>query len=409
MSGRARSIALRATILSILAGPAMAQESPQPGAALEEVIVTAQKREQSSQDVAISIQAISAEALQKLGATQVTDLARSAPSLSLGGVAGSQQSMGLRGVVDFSRNIGIDARMGTYIDGVFQGRSSTANQPLAGVQSVEILRGPQGTLFGMNTVSGAISINTRKASDEFSGQLSGGIGNEGYWTGSVYLNGPLSDKVFGYIAYTHQERDGWYRDPYTRGVGDWSQDGVRGQLRWLATDQLEVILAGDYGKTDSNGPIYTKFADPAYYTEKGPESDDVDRRNCASSRPLGTASTGSPACTTSTARSRPVATSISAHLSCRPLRWQARSRSRALSIRRAMRPTSTLTIASPTSWNSRPAFATRTSRRNSISNRSVLPMTLRLRPRSSLRSVGRRPRRLSSDRRSPVHCSAPST
>jgi len=278
MSVRVRSFALRVTILSILAGPVMAQEgqeSPQAGAALEEIVVTAQKREQSSQDVAISIQAIGADTLEKLGATQVTDLAQSAPSLSLGGLSGSQQSMGLRGVVDFSRNIGIDARMGTYIDGVYQGRSSTANQPLLGVQSVEILRGPQGTLFGMNTVSGAININTRKASDEFSGQLVGGVGNEGYWTGSAYLNGPLSENVFGYIAYTHQERDGWYRDPYTSGVGDWKQDGARGQLRWLPTDQLEVILAADYGKTDGTGPLYTRFDDPAYYTEKGPERDDV--------------------------------------------------------------------------------------------------------------------------------------
>ncbi len=278
MSVRVRSFALRVTILSILAGPVMAQEgqeSPQAGAALEEIVVTAQKREQSSQDVAISIQAIGADTLEKLGATQVTDLAQSAPSLSLGGLSGSQQSMGLRGVVDFSRNIGIDARMGTYIDGVYQGRSSTANQPLLGVQSVEILRGPQGTLFGMNTVSGAININTRKASDEFSGQLVGGVGNEGYWTGSAYLNGPLSENVFGYIAYTHQERDGWYRDPYTSGVGDWKQDGARGQLRWLPTDEFEVILAADYGKTDGTGPLYTRFDDPAYYTEKGPERDDV--------------------------------------------------------------------------------------------------------------------------------------
>jgi iron complex outermembrane receptor protein len=280
MSGTSKSLRLRAAVLSALAIPAMAaaEETERAGvAALEEITVTAQKRDESSQDVPISIQAISADMVVKLGATQVADLAQSAPSLSIGGVPGSQQQMGLRGVVDYSRNIGIDARMGVYIDGVYQGRSSTASQPLLGLQSVEILRGPQGTLFGMNTVSGAINLNTRPASDEFSGQLSAGAGNEGYWTGSVYLNGPISDKVFGSVAYTRQERDGWYTNPNANGkVGDWQQDGVRGQLRWLATDSLEVTLAGDYGKTQSEGPLYTKASDPAYYTEKGPELDEVE-------------------------------------------------------------------------------------------------------------------------------------
>jgi iron complex outermembrane receptor protein len=279
MSVTSNSLRLRAAVLAALAIPALAaaQEAKQGGVAIEEIIVTAQKRTESSQDVPISIQAISADTIDKLGATQIADLAQSAPSLSIGGVPGSQQQMGLRGVVDFSRNIGMDARMGVYIDGVYQGRSSTASQPLLGLQSVEILRGPQGTLFGMNTVSGAINLNTRVASDEFSGQLSAGAGNEGFWTASLYLNGPLSERLFGSISYTHQERDGWYKDPYVNGkVGDWQQDGARGQLRWLPTDDLEVILAGDYGKTDGTGPLYTKATDPAYYTEKGPELDNVE-------------------------------------------------------------------------------------------------------------------------------------
>ncbi len=272
-SGVSKVFRLRIAVLAALAVPGVASAQQ---AALEEIIVTAQKRAESSQNVPISIQAIGADTLDKLGATQVTDLAQSAPSLNIGGVPGSQRSMGLRGVVDFSRNIGIDARMGVYVDGVYQGRSSTASQPLLGVESVEILRGPQGTLFGMNTVSGAINLNTRKASDEFTGQLSAGAGNEGFWNGSLYLNGPLSDKVLGSVAYTHQEHDGWYDNPVLgHKVGSLQEDGLRGQLRWLPTDQLEVILAGDYGKTDSDGPLYVRASDPAYYTAKGPELDRV--------------------------------------------------------------------------------------------------------------------------------------
>ncbi len=252
---------------------AQEQQSAKP-VVLEDVVVTAQKRAESSQDVPISIQAIGSDTIEELGATQLYDLSRAAPSLSVGGIPGSQVQAGVRGVVDYSRNIGIDSRMGVYIDGVYQGRSSTSNQPLLGLESVEILRGPQGTLFGKNTVSGAINLTTRKPSDEFSGQVSVGAGDKGYLTGSLYLNGPLSDKVAGTIAVLRQERDGYYRNTTLgKKVGDWEQRGVRGQLRFLPTDDLEILLAADYGKNESEGPLFTKFADPIYTTAKGPESD----------------------------------------------------------------------------------------------------------------------------------------
>jgi len=250
------------------------EEQSSKRAMLEEVVVTAQKRAESSQDVPISIQAIGSGTIEELGASQLYDLSRAVPSLSVGGIPGSQVQAGLRGVVDYSRNIGIDSRMGVYIDGVYQGRSSTSNQPLLGLESVEILRGPQGTLFGKNTVSGAINLNTRKPSDEFSGQVSVGGGDKGYQTGSLYLNGPLSDKLAGTIAISWQERDGYYSNTTLgKKVGDWDQRGVRGQLQFLPTDDLEILLAADYGKNKSEGPLFTKFADRIYTTAKGPESD----------------------------------------------------------------------------------------------------------------------------------------
>ena len=98
--------------------PAIAQDKQAPGFTLEEVIVTAQKRDENSQSVPISIQAFGAEGMEKLGATQLFDLSKSAPSLSASGIPGSNSTSGLRGVIDQSRNIGIDARMGVYIDGV---------------------------------------------------------------------------------------------------------------------------------------------------------------------------------------------------------------------------------------------------------------------------------------------------
>lgn len=241
---------------------------------LEEIVVTAQKRAESGQDVPVSLQAVSAATITELGASQLYDLSRVAPSLSVGGIPGSQVQAGLRGVVDYSRNIGIDSRMGVYIDGVYQGRSSTSNQPLLGLESVEILRGPQGTLFGKNTVSGAISLNTKKPSDEFDAFASFGGGNYGYVTGSLYINGPLSDAVSGSIAVVQQERDGHYRNSVLgKKVGDWEQRGIRAQLSFEPSDALDVRLSADYGRNESTGPLFTKFADPIYTTEKGPEND----------------------------------------------------------------------------------------------------------------------------------------
>lgn len=257
--------------------PALAFAAASSSFVMEEVVVTAQMRTESSQDVPISIQAFSSETIERLGATQVMDLARSAPSLSTGGIPGSNQTSGIRGVVDQGRNIGIDSRMGVYIDGVYQGRSSTNNQPLLGLESVEILRGPQGTLFGKNTVSGAINLNTRKPTEKFVGEVKAGLGNEGYYTGSAMVSGGLTDTVFGSIAYSTQQRDGYFNNTALGGqVGDWEQESARGQLRFVPNDQLEVILAADFGSTDSEMPIFTQLALPVYTTVKAPESDTVD-------------------------------------------------------------------------------------------------------------------------------------
>ncbi|HSG62286.1 MAG TPA: TonB-dependent receptor [Pseudomonadales bacterium] len=263
-------------ISSMVALPALSEENNKSGYVLEEVIVTAQKRDENSQDVPISIHAFGAETMEKLGATQLFDLSKSAPSLSTGGIPGSNSTSGLRGVVDQSRNIGIDARMGVYIDGVYQGRSSTANQPLVGLASVEILRGPQGTLFGKNTVSGAINLNTKKATEEFEGEVKVGVASEGELTTAGRLSGALSDTVFGALSYTKQSRDGFYNNTALNTTrGDWEQEGARGQLRFVPSEKVEIIISADSGSSYSEMPVYTKIDIPKYTTLKGDESDEV--------------------------------------------------------------------------------------------------------------------------------------
>ena len=242
-------------VSAILSSAAMAQQGS--AFALEEVLVTAQKRSESMQDVPISVQAFSANAIERLGANTLSDLGTAAPSLEFGGLGkGSQQQMGMRGVVDFARNVGIDSRMGVYIDGVFQGRSYASDVPLLGLESVEILRGPQGTLFGKNTETGAISLNTKKPSDQFEAQLGAEAGRDSMLKGTAYVNGPLTDKLLGSFSGSYQEADGYYKNlTLNEDVGDYDTAAVRGQLRFEANDQLDLTLASDYYKKHSDLPL----------------------------------------------------------------------------------------------------------------------------------------------------------
>ena len=236
------------------------------GFAMEEVIVTAQKRAQDLQDVAVSAQAFGAEDIRVLGVDSVADLIFAAPSLNAGGNGGSsQQQMGIRGIVDFSRNPGVDPRMGVYIDEVYQGQGYSADQPLLGLETVEILRGPQGTLFGKNTVSGAINLVTKDPTGQTEGEIAATYGNEGQTRLQGYLSGGLTDTLSGSFALTYDERDGLYRNTFLeQDVGDYDRVSGRGKLRWLPSDAWDISLSYDYSKRQSTEPIGVEASLPAF-------------------------------------------------------------------------------------------------------------------------------------------------
>ena len=177
--------------------------------ALEEVIVTAQKREQSAQDVPIAMSAVSSDDMERMGATEIKDIQFSTPSLAIVGGNPILQSYGIRGVADRGRNPGYDQRVGVYIDGVWVGKSAASNQSALDVAAVEVLNGPQGTLFGKNTVAGAINITTKKPGDELAGSISADAGNYNFthFKGSVKV--PFSDTVKGKISVSKMDRDGY--------------------------------------------------------------------------------------------------------------------------------------------------------------------------------------------------------
>ncbi len=266
------SLAVAVGLASQIAG-AQQQNS---GFVLEEVIVTAQKRQENLQDIPVSAQAFGAEELRILGADSVAELIFAAPSLNAGGLgSGSQQQLGIRGIVDFSRNPGVDPRMGVYIDEVYQGQGYSADQPLLGLETVEILRGPQGTLFGKNTVSGAINLVTKDPTEVFEGELAATYGNEGQMKGQAYLSGGLTDTLFASVALTYDERDGLYRNTFLNSdTGDYDRISGRGKLRWLPTDALEATVSFDYSKRESSEPVGVEASLDPFVTRAGFDADD---------------------------------------------------------------------------------------------------------------------------------------
>ena len=231
---------------------------------LEEVTVTAQKRDQSLQDVPIAITAITDQDIERLNASEIKDLQYATPNLVIGSYNSAQNVYGIRGISDVSRNPGYDQRIGVYVDGVWVGRSAASNQSVLDVQTVEVLRGPQGTLFGKNTVSGAINIVTRKPSEEFGGYAQADYGNYGYWRVKGSVNVPFTENFYGKISASVTQRDGFTKDVSIPGrdYDDKDELAVRGQLLWNIGDATSAELTFDDYRNHYRGLFSVKLDDP---------------------------------------------------------------------------------------------------------------------------------------------------
>lgn len=238
--------------------PVAAQQGAEAPGALDDIVVTAQKRAEDVQDVPLSVLAFGEAALDRLNARQLTDLERAAPNVSFGGGAGgSFNAIGIRGVIDSSRNIGIDARVSVYVDGVYIGRSYATDQSLIGIETVEILRGPQGTLFGKNTVAGALNITTRKPGADFETQLEAEYGSYDYLRLAGRTNVPLGDTAAIAISLNRESRDGYARNLFLdRRMNDLDRWSGRVQLRVQPTERLTIDLAADGLDENRNVSLY---------------------------------------------------------------------------------------------------------------------------------------------------------
>lgn len=222
-------------------------------AQLEEVVVTAQKRAQSLQDVPISVNAMSQDKMMEAGIDRIENLAGYVPNLTMSELA-TGTNIYIRGIGS-GVNPGFEQSAGMYVDGISYSRARLARAPFLDLQRVEVLRGPQPTLFGKNSIAGAVSMITAKPSDEFEGYVSGLYEpDHGELEGTLVLSGPLTDKLAGRLAVRYKEMDGFMENSFLdRDETDREETTIRGTLRWDATDNLSFLLKAESGKFDNQG------------------------------------------------------------------------------------------------------------------------------------------------------------
>lgn len=239
----------------IFSGACLAEGAAKEAAVLEEIIITATKRSESLQDVPISISAINSVGIERSGAAKLSDLDRSVPNLVFTGPDGGTQ-IGIRGVSDGSRNMGSEMRVGVYVDGIYRGRAQSINQDLMDIERVEILRGPQGTLFGKDTIAGAINIITAKPDEDLHGKFALGFGNYNKQTRKGSINIPLIDgRLYSKFSVISKKRDGYIKNIFPGQPDYWEENSMTGraQFRLLMGAATEANLAIEYGDENYAG------------------------------------------------------------------------------------------------------------------------------------------------------------
>lgn len=248
-------VALVALAASLCA-PVSAQATPaeEDQADTPVIIVTATRRNESLQDVTIAMTAFSAEELERRGATRFADVTLSVPNVvyeQVGDVRNARIS--IRGISANQGFIGSESAVGVIVDGVFVSGAPGLSFDLPDIEQVEVLRGPQGTLYGRNTAAGVINIRTRKPdTSEFSGSAVAEYGNYDHLLLNAYLSAPvIEDKLAVSLAYIHKERDGFDLNIQTGDrINDVNTDALRGQVLFTPDASTEFRLIGEYVSDD---------------------------------------------------------------------------------------------------------------------------------------------------------------
>ena len=237
-------------------GPSANDDAGPADGRLGDVVVTARKRTERLQDVPVAVSAASGDALQTQGAVDVQSIARVAPGLFYQSIEPSRPNIYLRGVGTRSFDAGAESSVGTFIDGVYIGRFGGQIANLVGVERVEVLKGPQGALFGRNTIGGAINVTTKKPGNDLDGRISATYDRQSHFDADGYsvtglVSGPLvKDRLFALVAGGYTNEDGSTLATNSgRRYNGLESASVRGRLVWRPDEAVEFDLIGDYLST----------------------------------------------------------------------------------------------------------------------------------------------------------------
>ncbi len=224
-------------------------------AVLEEIIVTARRTEESIQDTPISMQAFSSRDLEQIGAFEAGAVAAFTPNVRMQKQTSSldNYSYSIRGVSASETSLAVEPTVGLYLDGVYIARNTGAAFDIVDLERIEILRGPQGTLFGRNTIGGAINIITEKPRGDFAFKQLLSFGNYGYRRSQTTIDTPKVGDFAFKLSYMQSEQDGWMRSSINGGrLGDRESEAFRFAARWTPTDDITVDYTFDRSERQSN-------------------------------------------------------------------------------------------------------------------------------------------------------------
>ena len=237
--------------------PALAQEATESAGGLEDIVVTAQKREQNMQSVPVAVTALGAEAIENNRIADFADLTRAAPSMTITQTTSSpNNSIILRGIGTFAFSIGVEPSVAVIIDDMPVVQQAQAFDNMGDLERIEVLKGPQGTLFGKNSSAGVVNIVTKNPGGDFEGMVSATLATDGDVRTEGMISAPLAEGVGLRLTGFYHDYPGNIRNLTTnRKLNDQENFGVRAKLRAELTPALTFTLTGAYGKATQDGTV----------------------------------------------------------------------------------------------------------------------------------------------------------
>ena len=222
--------------------------------ALEEIVVTAQKREQSLQEVPASVTALTTDTIEAIDITNMADLTRTSASLTHGqGPTPNSGAFRVRGIGTSVVSVGLDSSVSVVIDEVAQAQPGQALTNLIDIERIETVNGPQSTLFGRNASAGVLNVTTQSPTEEFESYIRTTLTDDGEQKVSGVVSGPVTEALGYRVAAYYRDYDGWTENLFTgEDINGAEQRGVRGKLAWQATDMLNFLLISHYYEDDNN-------------------------------------------------------------------------------------------------------------------------------------------------------------